>query len=167
MTPRRRPRPAPRRALARRSRGFTLLSVLIAVIILGAGLMGMVRATAGATSSVTQNQNVSTLATLSNAFWGVVQSNPALLTTGGFAGTYNASNLASAAAGIQPWLQQATAALPAAQVAIATGPDAGSGTACAVATGCSVTLTLQWSPTAVQGAGAATRTQTFYFQFGL
>ena len=155
------------RAARRRSRGFTLLSVLVAVLILGAGLFGMVRAVVGATATTTQNQHVSALATLSNGFWGVVQSNPALLTAGAFAGTYGASNYTAAPSALQPWLRQATSALPAGEATIATGPDAGSGAACAVATGCTVTLTLRWSRLAAPGAGGAIRAQTFYFQFGL
>jgi Tfp pilus assembly protein PilV len=166
VTARQSRRRAPRTA-RRHSRGLTLLSVLVAVLIAGAGLFGMVRAVVGATATTTQNQHVSTLATLGNGFWGVVQSNPALLTAGAFAGTYRASNYADAPPALQPWLQQATSSLPAGEATIATGPDAGSAAACAVATGCTVTLTLRWNRLAAPSAGAATRAQTFYFQFGL
>ena len=42
-----------------------------------------------------------------------------------------------------------------------------SGTACAVASGCSVKLTLSWTQVASNGLAASTRSQVFYYQFGL
>lgn len=150
-----------------RSGGLTLPNVLVAVFVLSVGMLGMIRSMLGATASVTQNQNIAALATLSNAFWGVVQSNPAVLTANGFAGVYTAGNYASAPAALRPWLQQATADLPAGRITIAVGPDAGSGATCAVATGCTVTLTVAWNRVATPGVAAAVRSQTFHYQFGL
>jgi Tfp pilus assembly protein PilV len=150
-------------------RGFTLLSVLVSIVIMAVGLLGMIRAMLAVTSSATQNQTVSAIATLSNGFWGVVQSNPALLVAAGFVGTYTASNYTGAPSVLQPWLKQATDALPAGQVTIATGPDAGSNSACTATSGCSVTMTMQWSQVGAPGANATetNRLQTFYYQFGL
>jgi len=150
------------------SAGFTLLSVLVAMLIMGFGLLGMVRATLAVTTATSQNETLSSMAALSNGFWGVVQANPNLLATSSFANTYTSSNYASAPTmPLQTWLGLVTSTLPGAQVTIATGPDSASNAACAVATGCTVVLTLQWTQVGAPGVAAATRTQTFYYQFGL
>lgn len=160
-----------RAAKARASAGFTLLSVLVAMIVAGLGLLGMVRVALAVTAAATQNQLVAQLAPLSNAFWGIVQANPTpILTSSTLSGTtFTASNYTTAPSILQPWLLQATQALPNGAVTITTGPDAASGTACSVATGCSVTLTLAWTQVGAPGPNSAsvTRSQVFYFQFGL
>ena len=169
---RRRPVPAARRCAA----GFTLLSVLVAMVILAFGLLGLARAYVAITAASTQNQNLSALAAQSNAFWGLVQANSLMLTGApALAGSYTSANIATAPSALQPWLTQllsatSPAALPQATVLIATGPDAASGSACSLATGCSVTLTISWVQGAKPGAAALTditRSQIFYFQFGL
>ncbi len=148
------------------ARGFTLLSVLVAIMIMGIGLLGMVRAMVGVTSASTQNQTVSSIASLSNGFWGTVQANPPLLVASAFSGTFNNANITSAPAELQPWLQQATTQMPAGQITIATGPNTSSGTACAIVSGCTVTLTMSWTQVGAPGAGAASqRSQVFYFAF--
>ena len=152
--------------------GFTLLSVLVAMVVLAFGLLGLARTYLAVTAAASQNQNLSALASQSNAFWGVVQANPGMLTSLG--GTYTSANITSAPTALQPWLAQllttSTSALPQGSVTIATGPDAASGAACSAAAGCSVTMTISW----VQGGkpgGAGTadvsRSQVFYYQFGL
>ena len=150
----------------RGANGFTLLSVLVSMLLVGMGLLGMAKAMLGVTSAATQNQNVTAMAGLSNSFYGVVQSDQTLLVDPAFQGTFTASNLTGAPAAMQAWLTQATGALPSGSITIATGPDAGSGAACAVATGCTVTLTMQWSQVAMPGQAGATRSQNFYYQFG-
>ena len=65
---------------ARAARGFTLLSVLVAVVVFAFGLLGLGKAYVAITAAGTQNQNLSALASQSNAFWGVVQANASMLT---------------------------------------------------------------------------------------
>ena len=101
-----------------------------------------------------------------NAFYGVVQSAPSMLVASSFQGTFTSSNVTSAPSALQAWLTLVTGALPSAQVVIATGPDSGSGTACAVVSGCTVTMSIQWAQVGAPGRAAYNRTQTFYYQFG-
>jgi Tfp pilus assembly protein PilV len=171
-------------ALRRRQRGFTLMTVLIAIFLFGFGLLAILRTMGTVTGGATQNQNLQTTASLSNAFWGVVQANPAIVADSAFANTFTASNITTAPTALQPWLYTVTdstrqqtgippTGLPSAIVKIETFPDTGStpATACAVASGCSVRLSLCWYqtvvPTTCPTTAAGTRTQIFYYQFGL
>jgi Tfp pilus assembly protein PilV len=156
------------RTLGRRatSRGFTLLSVLVSMLLVGLGLLGMAKAMLGVTAASTQNQNVTSIAQFSNAFYGVVQSSPTMLVATSFQGTFTASNITTAPAALQAWLTTVTGALPSAQITIATGPDSGSGTACAVISGCTVSMSIQWAQVGAPGRAAYNRTQNFYYQFG-
>jgi len=151
----------------RRAAGFTLLSVLVSVFIMSVGLLGMVRTMLGVTSSATQNQTVSSIATLSNSFWGVMQWTPkaTVVSSGatGFVGTYDltsASAISGAPANLQPWLFAAQTALPAGKVVIAVNNSA-------CTTDCVLTMTLSWTQVGGQSANATgastTRTQTFYY----
>jgi Tfp pilus assembly protein PilV len=158
-------------ALARRRRassaGFTLMSILIAIVIMSIGLLAIVRTMINVTSNVTQNQTISSMAPLSNAFWGLVQANPSLL-SGGMAGTYTSAGPAVSNTSLQAWLTQATAAAPNASLQITTGNAAGSGATCGtgtLASNCMVALTFSWDQVASAGVQSARRTQTFYFQF--
>ena len=144
-----------------RQSGFTLLNVLVASLIFGFGVLGLVRSFANVTSAATQNTNISALASLSNGFGAVLQANSGLLVNASFVNTYTQSNYATAPAALQPWLQQATA-LPNAQVQIATGPDSASGAACAQYTGCTVTMVITWT----QVGTTPNRTQTFLYHLG-
>ena len=172
---------SPRRS-RRRQVGFTLMSVLIAIFLFGFGLLAILRSLGTATGSATQNQNVGIAATLSNGFWGAVQANPGVLVDpalgSGTAVTFTSSNVTSAPTALQPWLYALTdttvapggpppAGLPGGSATIQTFADAANATPCAVVTGCSVKLTISWTQVASNGAAASTRSQTFYYQFGL
>ena len=157
--------PTPVRRARRRQHGFTLLNVLVAAFIFGIGMLGVARTFSGITSASTQNEYVTSLASLGNSFWGTVQANPALVTGTGFNGSsYAASSYTSAPAALQPWLRELVQTLPGALASIATGPDSANGTACALATGCTVTLTISWAQSGSIGGGTPTRSQTFQYR---
>ena len=171
-----------RRRSTRLQRGFTLMSVLVAIFLFGFGLLAILRSLGSTTGAATQNQNVGITATLSNAFWGAIQANPSLLTDpalgGGTAVTFYASNISTAPAALRPWLYALTdttvaasgvppAGLPEGTAKIQTFADAANATPCSASNGCTVKLTLSWKQVASNGAAAATRSQDFYYQFGL
>lgn len=149
--------------------------MMVAIVVLAFGLLALARSYVGVTAAGSQNQNLSNMAAAGNAFWGIVQANPGMLTGApALANTYTSANIGSAPAALQPWLTgllvTAPGALPQGSAVIATGPDAASGAACSSTTGCTVTLTLNWVQGAKAGSvigGDVTRAQTFYFQFGL
>lgn len=160
-----------------RQDGFTLLSVMVAILIFSIGLLGLAGLYLRFTATVTQNQNITQIAPWGNSFWGIIQANPAVLTALNAQSpiTYTSANVSSAPPQLQSWLNEVLTsanslqALPNAQVTIKVGADSATGTACAVLTGCSVQLTLVWTqygnPTS--GASGASRSQNFNFQFGL
>lgn len=148
--------------------GFTLLSVLMAMLILGFGLLAIGKTYATLTVGVTQNQNISAMASLSNGFWGAVQASPGMLTSSpSVQGSFTAANVSAAPAALQPWLQQVFGFVPDATVVIATGPDVVSGQACSSSTGCAVSLSIRWSQYLGAGGLAVPRQQDFFYQFGL
>lgn len=158
-------------ATARRQSGFTLLNVLIAAVLFGLGILGIVRTFVAVTSAATQNENVSTIASLANGFQGVVQANSGLLMVAGFnGGNYTSANYTTAPAALQPWLKVVTTpatGLPAAVATIATGPNSATGAACTQFSGCTVTLTLQWTQVGAPGSASnLSRHQTFTYDFG-
>lgn len=150
------------RSRSARQSGFSLLNVLVAALIFGFGVLGIVRSFVGVTSAATQNSNVSALASLSDGFQAVVQANSAMLIDTSFPGSFTQSSYTTAPVALQPWLKQATSALPAANVTIATSADSASGAPCDRHNGCTVTLTVVWT----QVGGAGNRTQTFLYHFG-
>lgn len=160
------PSKARRAGPAPATRGFTLISVLVALLVAGFGVLAAARLMATATAATTQNQVVASISWLANAFWGTVQANPAMLVDPAINGTFNSGNTTSAPSALQPWLAQAVGALPSAQISIATSADAATSSGCAVATGCTVTLTMQWNQVAANGMAAKTRSQVMYYQFG-
>ena len=158
------------RPARRGQRGFTLITVLIAIFLFGFGLLAILRSLGNVTGGATQNQVVATTATISNGFLGVIQANPSIvtssaLTSGGTPVTFSAANITSAPSALQPWLYSLTDTssngLPSGTAKIQTGPDPVTGAACNTL-GCTVTLTLTWA-----GSKTTTRTQVFYYQLGL
>lgn len=155
------------RAPTLRVRGFTLLNVLVAALIFGLGMLGLVRAFVGVTSAATQNENVSTLTSLSNSFWGVLQANSGLLNAGGILGTNTYTTVAAVPAALQPWMTTVVNTLPSPSAKIETSADPASGNPCTQHGGCTVKLTLSWLQVGAPGIGAqATRSQVFYYVIG-
>lgn len=152
-------------------RGFSLVNVMVTVLVFSLGLLALGAVYSRLVGAQTQSQNLMRLAPWGNSFWGVVQANPAVLTT--MANTYTAANVTAAPAPLQNWLNQvlvtAPLALPNGSVTIQTGPDAASGNACSTTTGCSVTLTINWAQNADPNTSGTpiARSQVFYYQFGL
>jgi Tfp pilus assembly protein PilV len=152
-------------------RGFSLINIMVTVLVFALGLLALSAVYSRLVGAQTQSQNLTRMAPWGNSFWGVVQANPAILTT--MASTYTAENVAEAPAPLQSWLAQilvtAPLALPNGSVTIQTGPDAASGNGCTTTTGCSVTLTISWAQNANPNTSGAsiTRSQVFYYQFGL
>jgi Tfp pilus assembly protein PilV len=156
------------RAVGRRQSGFTLLNVLVAALLFGLGMLGVARSFGGVTAAATQNENVTTLAPLSNTFWSAIQANSAVLTTSSWStgATYNSSTYTTAPAAVQPFLKQVVTLLPSGTATIQTGPDSASGAACAVLTGCTVTLTISWAQVGtVRSTSSSTRSQTFLYRY--
>ncbi|MCK9688504.1 type IV pilus modification PilV family protein [Scleromatobacter humisilvae] len=158
------------RRARRGQRGFTLITVLIAIFLFGFGLLAILRSLGNVTGGATQNQIVATTATISNGFWGVVQANPSIVTSsallsGGTAVTFTSANITSAPAALQPWLYSLTDTssngLPSGTAKIETWKDPVTGAACS-ASACAITLTLTWA-----SSKTTTRTQVFYYQLGL
>jgi Tfp pilus assembly protein PilV len=155
------------RPTASRQAGFTLMNVLVAALIFGLGVLGMLRSVVGVTAAATQNSNVSVVGSLSDGFLAVVQANSALLGNASFAPkTFTQANYTTAPAALQDWLLQTTTALPAAQVKITTDKDSASGAACSRYGGCTVTLEIQWTQVGAGGSANLNRTQTFFYQLG-
>ncbi|HEX7689443.1 MAG TPA: hypothetical protein VF453_17160 [Burkholderiaceae bacterium] len=158
------------RRAARGQSGFTLLNVLVAALIFGLGMLGVAHSLGSVTAAATQNENVTTLAPLSNTFWSAIQANSAVLTTTGWATTggttYNASTYTAAPAAVQPFLKQVVTLLPSGTAQIETLPDSSSGLACAVSTGCTVRLTISWAQVgSVRSSSSPTRSQMFLYRY--
>lgn len=156
-------------ARTRRSaqRGFNLISVMVSMVVASLGLLSLGGTYARLITATTQNQNLSQLAAMGNAYWGIVQANPAVV--GSMGGTYTRTNVASAPVALQGWLASVTGALPGAEVVVAPGPDTATGASCSTA-GCSSVLTIRWLQNAnvTSGTtGSMVRSQTFNYQFGL
>ena len=155
-----------------RQRGLSLISVLVAIVVFGLGMLSIASLYGLAVPAQTANQEAVDTAAFGNRFWALLQSDPAVVGDIG-AGTsvnYSAANVATAPAELQPWLDgvfsNAQSLLPDAQVTIATGPGA-DGNPCSAATPatttCGVTLTIAWNAGV---AGGAHRSQTYDYQVG-
>ena len=150
--------------------GFTLISVMIAMLIFFFGLLGLAGLYARTVPAVTQNQNIEVIASQGNGFWGIVQANPLILAALSANPTYTSANYGAAPVALQNWLQlillpNSYAYLPNGSVQITTGNDP-QGNACST-TSCSVTLSIKWDVIGNTQNASAQRTQTFSYQFGV
>lgn len=152
-----------------RQAGMSLISVLVAIVIFGLGMLSIASLYGLAVPAQTANQETLDAAAFGNQFWAILQASPQVVSQIGSGATYtNASS--SAPPALQPWLTEIfntqTMMLPGAKVTITTGPGA-DGNPCDVSNPaaplCGVTLTLNWG--AGKGGGG-TRTQTFQYQVG-
>ncbi len=141
--------------------GFTLLSVLIAVVILSFGLLVVGKTYLSVLNGSTQNQDISSLAELSNEFWGAAQGTPSVLDTlASGTKTYSAANMATAPVALQSWLAHLVYVIPDAQATITTAAG------CSSVGGCGVTVVVQWTQYLSEGGGPVARQQRFDYQFG-
>jgi Tfp pilus assembly protein PilV len=165
-----------------RSRGYSLISVLVAVLVFSLGILGLAGMYGRFLGVVSDDQNLATLSQVGNSFWGVLQASPSVVNSVDGT-TYNSGNYTSAPSSLQEWLKsiivtQATA-LPDAHVTLTKGPDA-LGTSGSVpcntiidaagTTKCqSVQVTITWKSviSPLVGGAQSTRSHVFYYQIGL
>ncbi len=166
--------PQPHRAVrcaAPRQRGMSLISVLVAIVVFGLGMLSIASLYGLAVPAQTANQETLDTAALGNQFWAILQASPQVVSQigAGVSQTYSSAS-SSAPAALQPWLTNIfntpSMMLPGAAVTITTGPGA-DGNPCDVSNPaaplCGVTLTIAWA--AGKGGGGA-RSQTFQYQVG-
>lgn len=149
--------------MKRAQQGSTLVSVLVAMLVFGFGLLALAHAQARLTAVASQNQNIARMAGWSHGLWAVLQANPAILPN--IEGTWDLASYPSAPPALAAWLgpvvdaRVSTDALPLASVAIHTDPG------CSAAT-CAVTVHLTWRQHASPTARAPLdRSQSFSYQF--
>ncbi|CUA94323.1 type IV pilus modification PilV family protein [Thiomonas bhubaneswarensis] len=151
--------------------GMSLISVLVAIVVFGLGMLSIASLYGLAVPAQTANQETLDTAALGNQFWAILQANPQVVSQIGAGATASYTSASSSApAALQPWLTNIfttpSMMLPGAKVTITTGKGA-EGNPCDVSNPaaplCGVTLTLDW--TAGKGGGGA-RSQTFHYQVG-
>lgn len=133
-------------------RGFSLLEVLVALVILTFGLLGIAKAYLMAIPAVTQNQQVTQANTAADAFWGLTQ------LQSGTPSSFDATQVAQVPAYLDGWMQQYERVLPNFEASLQTGADT-LGQSCS-ANSCAMNLTLAWSDHGVR------RAQTYHYQKG-
>lgn len=155
--------------------GMSLLSVLVAIVVFGLGMLSVASLYSLAVPAQTANQETVDTAAFGNQFWAILQSNPSVVSTiqsasGGVLSFTSPSSISGAPAPLQPLLKavfnNTQTMLPGASVTMQTGNGA-EGNPCDVSTPtapiCGVTLTLKWQ--AGKSVGGQ-RTQTFNYQVG-
>jgi type II secretory pathway pseudopilin PulG len=159
-----------RRTLQRAASGYSLLTVLVAMLVFSLGMLGLGSMYARFTGAVTDNENLAQIAAWSDSFWSVLWANDTNLAASGV--TYNLANYTSAPAAMQPWLAKLLNTLPDSSVQLAPLADPiGNPGLCSSPRGCtSLTMTIKWSqnasPIAMSGNGSFYRSQTFTYQLG-
>lgn len=147
-------------------RGLSLISVLVAIVIFGLGMLSIASLYGLAVPAQTANQETIDTAAFGNQFWAILQANPQLVNQIGAPPTTVTYTKASGAPqALQPLLNNIfnnpQTRLPLAQVAITTGNGA-QGKVCTVTstqTACGVKLVITWN-------SGAPRSQTFTYQLG-
>ena len=160
---------------ANAQRGMSLISVLVAIVIFGLGMLSVASLYGLAVPAQTANQEVADTAAFGNQFWAILQANPGLINTiqtnnGGALSITNAADINTAPPPLQSWLtsifSNTQTLLPGAQVIITTGSGA-EGNPCDVSAPtapiCGVKLTLVWN---AGTAGGGERQQIFNYQIG-
>ena len=158
-----------------RQAGLSLISVLVAIVIFGLGMLSIASLYGLAVPAQTANEEALDTMAYGNQFWATLQASPQVVSQIGANTTasYTQANYATAApAALQPMLNSIFTPgkamyLPAASVQITTQAGA-DGNPCNVATPatptCGVKLIIQWS---AGHGGGETRTQVFNYQVGL
>ena len=150
---------------------MSLISVLVAIVIFGLGMLSIASLYSLAVPAQTANQEALDTAAFGNQFWAILQASPQVVPQLGAGVTQSyTSASASAPAALQPWLANIFSTpsmmLPGAKVTITTGAGA-DGNPCDVSNPtaqlCGVTLTIAWA--AGKGGGGA-RSQTYQYQVG-
>ncbi|CAZ87535.1 putative Tfp pilus assembly protein PilV [Thiomonas arsenitoxydans] len=162
--------PPPARAAVNQA-GMSLISVLVAIVIFGLGMLSIASLYSLAVPAQTANQEALDTAAFGNQFWAILQASPQVVSqlSAGVTQSYTSAS-ASAPAALQPWLANIFSTpsmmLPGAKVTITTGAGA-DGNPCDVSNPnaplCGVTLTIAWA--AGKGGGGA-RSQTYQYQVG-
>lgn len=153
---------------------MSLISVLVAIVIFGLGMLSIASLYGLTVPAQTANQEAIDTAAVGNQFWATLQASPQVIAQIGANTTanYNSSNFASAAPpALQPMLNSIFTPgqpmfLPGATVKITTQAGA-DGNPCNVsipaAPTCGVQMIIQWSP---GKGGGNLRTQVFNYQVG-
>ena len=151
-------------------RGMSLISVLVAIVVFGLGMLTLASLYGLVVPAQTANQELADTAAFGNQFWAILQANPQIVNQIGTPPTSQTYQSVSAApAALKPLLanlfDNPQTRLPNAALKISTGNGA-EGNACTVTktqAACGVTLTITWNPT---NKAASKRTQTYNYQLG-
>ena len=159
-----RPSP-PSTRIAAYQAGMSLISVLVAIVIFGLGMLSIASLYGLAVPAQTANQETLDTAALGNQFWAILQASPQVVSQIGAntTATYTSAS-SSAPSALQPWLANIyntpSMRLPGATVTVTTGPGA-DGNPCDVsnvnAPLCGVTLSFAWN---------GNRSQSYQYQVG-
>lgn len=139
--------------------GMSLISVLVAIVIFGLGMLSIASLYGLAVPAQTANQETLDTAAFGNQFWAILQASPQVVSQIGAntTATYTSAS-SSAPAALQPWLTNIyntpSMRLPGATVTVTTGAGA-EGNPCDVSNAnaplCGVTLTFAWNGNRSQG----------------
>lgn len=133
----------------RHGRGFTLIEVLVALLILIFGLLGVAKAYLAAGVDATQAEAITEATTAANSYWAIeqLQSSPQGWDSG-----------SAVPAAFQGWFSQYAAQLPSLHAVVSTHADS-LGQPCS-SSSCQLQLTLNWT------LHGQTHRQTYVFQQG-